>query len=295
MHPYLGPWEASIRGGLVQSDHFAIQVGKYLFEEMLSRPDVGVGDARNTLIDRKTDQRVHLPVMHPVVLERGMSANLRFESHMTEPQHKCLNDFLNKAVQESVTTPGRHRLDYKHRYEIDSFAQLNQAGLDALPAAALNYMDQARVRNTRLRTTVNERAPAGADAVLARILKIRLADLDIFCPGSPFDCRISINIEVDMHNRADIDPTLIVEAGEAKTGGERKKDRLSYRHLAYSVDLTQVKSADGRKIHELEIEVDAIKLREQAERERAGQPNGFGDMVQGLINNVFTLMKVRLG
>jgi polynucleotide 5'-triphosphatase len=61
----------------------------------------------------------------------------------------------------------------------------------------------------------------------------------------------------------------------------------------YSVDLTQVKGADGRKIHELEIEVDAIKLREQAEREGAGQPSGFGDMVQGLVNNIFTLMSVR--
>jgi hypothetical protein len=39
--------------------------------------------------------------------------------------------------------------------------------------------------------------------------------------------------------------------------------------------------------------VDAIKLREQAEREGAGQPSGFGDMVQGLVNNIFTLMSVR--
>ncbi|KAH0001847.1 hypothetical protein KCU80_g23089, partial [Aureobasidium melanogenum] len=109
-------------------------------------------------------------------------------------------------------------------------------------------------------------------------------------PGSPFDCRISINIEVDMH-RPGIDPTAIVEGGDTKIG-ERKKDRLSYTHSVYSVDLTQVKSADGRKIHELEIEVDAIKLREQAEREAAGQPSGFGDIVQGLVNNMFTLMRV---
>ncbi|KAI5255831.1 mRNA triphosphatase CET1 [Aureobasidium subglaciale] len=302
IHPFLGPWEPCIKGNMAQSDQFALQVGKYLFEEMLSRPDVGVGDARNgaleieaklgTLVDRNTDQRVQLPVQNPAVLDRNMSARLRFESHMTEAHHKRLNEFLNLAVQESAANPSRHRLDYKHRYEIDSFAQLSPAGFDAMPPSTLNYLDQARQRSTRLRTSINERAPAGTDPVIARIVKIRLADLDIFCPGSPFDCRISINIEVDMH-RPDIDPKSIVEGGEMKNG-ERKKDRLSYTHSVYSVDLTQVKSADGRKVHELEIEVDAIKLREQAEREAAGQPSGFGDMVQGLVNNMFTLMSVRL-
>ncbi|KAH0163861.1 mRNA triphosphatase CET1, partial [Aureobasidium melanogenum] len=297
-HPFLGPWEPCIKGNMAQSDQFALQVGKYLFEEILRRSDVGVGNAHNgaleieaklgTLVDRNTDQRVHLPVLNPVVLDRNMSSRLRFESHMTEAHHKRLNEFLNQAVQESAALPGRHRLDYKHRYEIDSFAQLSAAGFDALPQSALNYLDQAR--QPRLRTSINERAPAGTDPVIARIVKIRLADLDIFVPGSPFDCRISINIEVDMH-RPGIDPTAIVEGGDTKIG-ERKKDRLSYTHSVYSVDLTQVKSADGRKIHELEIEVDAIKLREQAEREAAGQPSGYGDIVQGLVNNIFTLMRV---
>ncbi|KAI4721897.1 mRNA triphosphatase CET1 [Aureobasidium sp. EXF-10727] len=299
-HPFLGPWEPCIKGSMAQSDQFTLHVGKYLFEEILSRADVGVGNAHNgaleieaklgTLVDRNTDQRVHLPVQNPVVLDRNMSSRLRFESHMTEAHHKRLNEFLNQAVQESAAIPGRHRLDYKHRYEIDSFAQLSQAGLDALPRSALNYLDPNR--QPRLRTSVNERAPPGTDPVIARIVKIRLADLDISCPMSPFDCRISINIEVDMH-RPGIDPKAIVDGGETKFG-ERKKDRLSYTHSVYSVDLTQVKGTDGRKIHELEIEVDAIKLREQAEREAAGQPNGFGDMVQGLVNNMFTLMSVRL-
>lgn len=92
-HANLGPWEASIRGPY-PTDPFAFAVGKYLFEEILSRPDVGVGDARNgaleieaklgTLVERQTDQRIQLPVISPTVLARHMSANLRFESHMTE-------------------------------------------------------------------------------------------------------------------------------------------------------------------------------------------------------------------
>jgi polynucleotide 5'-triphosphatase len=300
IHPFLGPWEPCIKGSMAQSDQFTLQVGKYLFEEMLGRPEIGVGNAHNgaleieaklgTLVAKSTDQRVHLPVQNPVVLDRNMSSQLRFESHMTEAHHKRLNEFLNQAVQESAAIPGRHRLDYKHRYEVDSFAQLSAAGMDALPESAYKYLDPNR--QPRLRTSINERAPAGSDPVIARIVKIRLADLDIFCPQSPFDCRISINIEVDMH-RPGLDFKAIVEGADSKFG-ERKKDRLSYTHSVYSVDLTQVKGADGRKIHELEIEVDALKLREQAERERAGQPSGFGDMVQGLVNNIFTLMSVRL-
>ncbi|THZ86599.1 mRNA triphosphatase CET1 [Aureobasidium pullulans] len=301
MHPYLGPWESCIRGNIHQPDAFLTQIEKYLFDEMLIRPDVGVGDATSgaleieaklgTLIDRNTEQRVQLPVLTPVVLDRNMSTRLRFESMMTEFQHKRLNEYLNQAVQESASTAGRQRLDYKHRYEVDSFAQLSASGFNALPPAAANYIDHTRQRNTRLRTTIDERAPAGTNPVIARIVKIRLADLDIYVPASPFDCRISINIEVDMLNRPDFDASWVMQGGDVD-GGERKKDRLSYKHLAYSVDLTQVKDADGKKRHELEIEVDAVKLREQAERQSMGQPNGFSDMVQGLINNVFTIMKV---
>ena len=155
-----------------------------------------------------------------------------------------MNDFLNHCVKQSIDDPARVNMGYKHRYEVDSFAPLTQVGYDALPQSAKNYLDMARQRNLRLRTTVNDRAQPGTNPIIGRIVKIRLADLDIFCPGFAFDCRISINIEVDMHNRPDIDPSLIVEAGETNSGGERRKDRLSYSHLAYSVDLTQVKGAD---------------------------------------------------
>lgn len=92
--PGFGPWEGSIQGKIAQSNLFVLEIGKYLFEEILSRPDVGVGDARNgaleieaklgTLVDRNTNQRFHVPILHPAVLDRRISANLRFESHMTE-------------------------------------------------------------------------------------------------------------------------------------------------------------------------------------------------------------------
>lgn len=203
-----------------------------------------------------------------------------------------MNEFLNKRTQESMQ-PGRVRMEYKHRYERDTFNALSQAGVTALPTAAKNYM-QGRFA-PRLRTTFNSRPKSGENPLLAKIVKIRLADLDILSPSADFDCRISINIEVDLLNRPDIDPTLIIEPPEREKEpqSERQKDRVSYRHLAYSVDLTQVILQSGEKSHELEIEVDAVKLREHAVRAAENQPNAYAELVEGLINNVLLLAKVR--
>lgn len=203
-----------------------------------------------------------------------------------------MNEFLNKRTQESMQ-PGRVKMEYKHRYELDTFAVLSQTGMTALPAAAKNYL-QGR-HNPRLRTTFNSRPKPNEPPLLAKIVKIRLADLDILSPNADFDCRISINIEVDLLNRPDIDATLIVEPPEREREpqSERQKDRVSYKHLAYSVDLTQVILASGEKSHELEIEVDAVKLREHAVRAAEGQPNAYAELVEGLMNNVLLLAKVR--
>lgn len=64
-------------------------------QEMLSRSDVGVGDARNgaleieaklgTLCDRSTGDRIRFPLMTTAVLDPGWSRDhVRFESKMTE-------------------------------------------------------------------------------------------------------------------------------------------------------------------------------------------------------------------
>jgi len=185
-------------------------------------------------------------------------------------------------------------MEYKHRYERDTFAALSQTAMTALPTAAKNYL-QGR-HNPRLRTTFNSRPKPNEPPLLARIVKIRLADLDILSPHADFDCRISINIEVDLLNRPDIDATLIIvepPEREREPQSERQKDRVSYKHLAYSVDLTQVILASGEKSHELEIEVDAVKLREHAVRAAEGQPNAYAEIVEGLINNVLLLARVR--
>lgn len=76
---------------------------------------------------------------------------------------------------------------------------------------------------------------------LAKIVKVRVADLDVYSPKTNFDWRVSINLEMKYEgdNR---DLVEVMEGG--KRAPERNKDRMTYRHLAYQIDLTQVTLAE---------------------------------------------------
>ena len=76
----------------------------------------------------------------------------------------------------------------------------------------------------------------GPGKVLAKIVKARITDLDIYMPQSPLDCRISINFE--MNWEGDVEDLIAQGIGERIP--DRIKDRLSYTHGLYQVDLTQV-------------------------------------------------------
>lgn len=135
--------------------------------------------------------------------------------------------------------------------------------------------------------------------MLARIVKIGVADLHLYNPRGRYDCRISINVEVDL-NRAELAPfDDLVEEG----GGEpdRRKDRMSYRHLAYRVDLTRVDvegtmAAGGAK-YELEVEVDSQILGKSVEGllEGSGQGDGYIAVVSGFLENALLLMRLKPG
>jgi len=187
---------------------------------------------------------------------------------------------------------------------------MSPAGIIALPPAAHaeveRLKDDPRHQSMSLRTTQDVdpkiQRPGVQPPIIARIVKLRLADLDIYCPSDPFDIRLSVNIEIDFQGRQDIDPSLLVISPEEEARSKnpkppRYKDRLSFKHLAYSIDLTQVSYSaikdGGPKTHELEVEVDAMLLRQQAELLRRGEENAFEAVVEGLLNNVFLLTRVR--
>ncbi|KAK5129988.1 hypothetical protein LTR08_002581 [Meristemomyces frigidus] len=239
------------------------------------------------IITKNTDERIRMPVTTAAVLDEGwMKKEARFESQMDEPEHKAMNTFLNAAITETLQ-PGRVKMQYLHPRETDSFRPLSAAGLQALPPPFRARSSKLPAgRSLKLRTSTNEH-----NVVTARIVKLHITDLHIYNPNYNYDCRISINLEANM-NRAELAPfdELVEPAlpnwGEGGTP-ERRKDRLSYRHLAYSFDLTRVDVRGMEPKYELELEVEAGVL-----RGCLGGP-GFASVVGGFLDNATFLMRQR--
>jgi polynucleotide 5'-triphosphatase len=150
-----------------------------------------------------------------------------------------LNEFLNGKVEE--THPGnpnrtepRVPVVYAHRRERDRFYELPPTAQATLPACIrreLNPRHAVKVRVTHDQKT---------GQLLAKIIKTRVADLNIYNPRCPLDCRISVNMEM----RYDGDVENLVTSTESSRRPDRNKDRLSYTHSHYQIDLTQVTVAD---------------------------------------------------
>lgn len=130
-------------------------------------------------------------------------------------------------------------MSYKHTYETDTFYELSQAGALQLPrsiASGVQY--NARAANKpKVRVTTDQKT--GKE--IAKIIKARVADIDVYSPRTAFDWRISVNVEMNF----DGEMRGLVET-DRRDGkkADRNKDRMSYKHLAYQIDLTQVTPAD---------------------------------------------------
>lgn len=156
-----------------------------------------------------------------------------------------MNGFLNKAFLDSQNSKGRSAIphtkpripmSYVHTHECDTFYELSQAGLLSLPQSILRSLNlrhsKAKVRITTDQKTGN---------TLAKIVKVRIADLDVYSPSTDFDYRISINLEKNLEG--DWRDLVELTARNVRRS-DRNKDRVSYKHLAYQIDLTQVNSPE---------------------------------------------------
>ena len=97
------PWEVSITD-TKPMDQLLKTVGEFLFRQILGRADMANMDPKlggleieakiGTLVDRRNDERLAMPVMTPTVLHEDFShKHVRFESFMTEvsrPNHPVL-------------------------------------------------------------------------------------------------------------------------------------------------------------------------------------------------------------
>ena len=129
-------------------------------------------------------------------------------------------------------------MDYVHTYEIDTFYDMSQSGALNLPKSIRSQIDPRNPRTIpKVRVTHNRKT--GEE--IAKIVKARVADIDIYSPRTAFDWRVSVNVEMRING----DLKDLIEPGTTgKRGADRNKDRMSYRHLAYQIDLTQVTGTD---------------------------------------------------
>jgi polynucleotide 5'-triphosphatase len=201
---------------------------------------------------------------------------------MQPADHQYLNDYLNSVLRNS-RTPGRISLDYKHPVVVDSFHTLSAFAKQQIPPALQRYIHAKK--EPRLRITYDTKE----NKVTDRLVKLKVADLHIFNPACQ-DCRISINVELNL-NRPDIDPQALIAADDAEPS--RRKDRMSYRHLAYAIDLTRIDTEGMNPKFELEEECDATLLRQHMQLVREGKKSGFGDIVSGFLDNLVFLMRER--
>ncbi|KAM0360704.1 hypothetical protein ACHAO7_004232 [Fusarium culmorum] len=293
----LGPWEPSITG-VKPFEDISRKVADFLFLNVLNAPDMMEISSKSiqfeveaklgTLIDKDTRHRVNQNIASECILMD--SSRIAFESSMTEAAHKKNNDFLNEIVKSTHPRgPGgaNHRVPvvYKHRRERDRFFDLPAELQHRIPGCIRNRL--AKGRRTRVRVTHDQKT----QEVLGKIIKARVADLDIHFPELPMDCRISINLEMDW------DGSLEELEGIPNPGDnpDRNKDRLSYTQGPYQIDLTQVIQSGpaGRpeKKHELEIEIDSKLLIDQGRKAASGVAHRYPELVEGLVDNIRVLAR----
>lgn len=133
-------------------------------------------------------------------------------------------------------------------------------------------------------------------AVVAAIIKVKVANLEIHFPTQELDVRISVNVEVDYKGSLD---DLEYNQEEGRRQPNRVKDRLCYHHQFCEVDLTQVTKVEdggkgGSKTHEVEIELDAAAVRREGRMLKEGGPTKFEELVTTFMNHIRELVRTQL-
>ena len=172
-------------------------------------------------------------------------------------------------------------LRHKHLKESDEFYELNFEGRKALPQSLAHWVANSR-HPPKVRKTIDD----NTGALSKQIIKLRIGDLEIYNPNCLFDYRVSLSLEVPWKGEAH---HLIQPIGENR---DRKKDRISYRHMSNQVDLTQISYYDSaKKEHELEVEISPDEIEKQFALLRERRENQYEELIGTFINNVRLLCR----
>ncbi|UZJ53152.1 hypothetical protein CBS101457_002472 [Exobasidium rhododendri] len=207
-------------------DEFATIIGDWMLEVSQGSEHLEIEGKVGRIVDKHNGDRINIPVRTETVVE--MQSNWKFESTMSESQHRKINGVLNTIVQDQS-----QGMRYERQQEIDCFHRT--------PEGSVRVTRDAKTMIVKEKGIMRKR---------------RLADINIFSPNRALDYRISVNVEV---------PESEVPSGEPDY--TREKNRLHYTHQNVCIDLTQVHAADSQNIpsNELEVEFrDARKLMAEA-------------------------------
>lgn len=282
-------FEPSIQGTIPYED-VTRQIANFIFQYVFKVP----GDAPfeieakvGVLCDPATRNRIRLPVRSETIVDHDFP--FVFTSQMDEKYHRVMNNYLNGCLVESKRPGSTSRvpMEYMHLKEIDEFYEMTTEEAGAYNSSAKSYAGtwQGSYRHPRVRVTRDERT----GEVKAKIVKSRLADMEVYCPNQAFDFRISINLEQPYMGK--------IDSLERSADPPRNKDRLSYTHQWCRMDLTQVRGTPGaRPTHELEVELEMGRLREEGRLAIAQDPGSkYEDLIKVFLDNVRVLARYAPG
>jgi len=253
------------------------------------------------IVDQDTNHRVTLPVSSESILNKNLLGPVRFASTMDQVsillgfkwciltfkqnQHKHLNEYLNGVLQQSLveahTKPNREVIYYKRERQLDEFYELSLEGRKALPQSLTHWLKMSKYPPKVRKTT-----DMGPEGLTKQIIKIRIADLEVYNPSTAFDYRISLSLE------AEITPEPQHLFAAQANDHDRQKDRISYRHMYNQIDLTQISyPGSPRKEHELEVEIAPKRLKHEFALLRNRQPSNYEELILSFINNVRILCR----
>ncbi|GJJ15658.1 hypothetical protein Clacol_009936 [Clathrus columnatus] len=249
-------------------DEFIRDVADFVHRLIANRREYVEIEAKIGVLRDSSGQRIRLPVATETILLSD-AMPVRFESNMSASQHQHYNGLLNSLgipPQDSSAIP-RTPLKYSHTRLVDTL----------YPSPDNSH--------EKLRVTTDE----ATGKVVQCIKKIRLGDLNVYSPKRNADWRISVNLEVPVPQPAGT-PLY-----------SRKKDRLTYTHQYFNIDLTQVHQAMGPNatpvlLHELELEFNnaamPVLLHAASMRHHASPPDHeFDELMRIFVNNARILVK----
>ncbi|WVO15693.1 hypothetical protein L204_103354 [Cryptococcus depauperatus] len=242
---------------------FTSVVGEFIMNSTVGLENVEIEVKIGQLIalteSGQPPRRIHMPSLSEMILPHDFPVG-PFVATLERSHHKSLNDLLNRATESQMKlSSNAGRLEFSRHRLTDSFYDTGGHG------------GKVRVsRNTK------------TGEVVACIRKKRIADMNVFCPGMPYDLRISVSVE---------EPCNIPSSSPK---GTRIKDRASYRHQICQVDLTSVymPSAKDPTKQDLtcEIEIEVLDVPALLAEGRA-ESDRFDEILQNLLDTARMLIK----